>query len=413
MWLEMLSLGEVHNMGLNGRGGGFRHSGDYNVYDRGNYGLSTLLDGAAAGNAGGLQHHLTDFLHQNPFLQTSLPPVASALTTYSSMGFPGCTQGGESLLFDVEVMPQVDDQFNFPAGIVTTTAPVPTFDSIASLGLGGPSVLQQQQRESWVGAAAAATAPVRVGVKREAPVLDQANMQPRKKVETSARVVVGLDKCKRPSDQADHILRERQRRDDMTSKFAVLESLLPTGPKRDRSTIVDDSIEYVKNLHHRIKSLQKRKEALAQASANPLAKGNTANGTACWKWPKAEVLQQQQPALASPEKPKVKPPKSPVSPEEMSRIRAALRTSLESIQVHTDMPNQIVINMVCRPQPRLQSNVLVCLESLDLDVMQCSITKVSQRLICVITARPQEESTPASGIVAALKYAMGSDICAD
>lgn len=233
MWLEMLSLGEVHNMGLNGRGGGFRHSGDYNVYDRGSYGLSTtLLDGSAAGNAGGLQHQLTDFLHQNPFLHTSLPPVASSLSAYSSMGFPGCTQGGESLLFDVEVMPQVDDQYNFPVGIVTTTSAVSTFDSIASLGLGGPSVLQQQQqRESWVGAAAAVAAPVRVGVKREGPVLDQVNMQPRKKVETSARVVVGLDKCKRPSDQADHILRERQRRDDMTSKFAVLESLLPTGPK--------------------------------------------------------------------------------------------------------------------------------------------------------------------------------------
>lgn len=36
---------------------------------------------------------------------------------------------------------------------------------------------------------------------------------------------------RRPNDQAGHIIRERQRRDDMTNKFLILESLLPPGPK--------------------------------------------------------------------------------------------------------------------------------------------------------------------------------------
>lgn len=234
-------------MGLNGRGGGFRHSGDHNVYGRGSYGLPTSTVQLDGGNAGGLQHHLTDFLHQNPFLHTQADLVTSSSLNLSgssaynnlSMGF---TETTESELdrsfapFDVEVMPHVvDDQFNFPVGIVSTTAP--SFGTIPCLGLGVPSLQQQQQqlqvvaaaRESWVNAAA--MVPTARGVKREGPVLYQANMQPRKKVETTARVVVGLDKCKRPCDQADHILRERQRRDDMTSKFTVLESLLPTGPK--------------------------------------------------------------------------------------------------------------------------------------------------------------------------------------
>jgi hypothetical protein len=35
----------------------------------------------------------------------------------------------------------------------------------------------------------------------------------------------------RPPEQAEHIIRERQRRDDMSSKFLMLESLLPPGPK--------------------------------------------------------------------------------------------------------------------------------------------------------------------------------------
>lgn len=41
---------------------------------------------------------------------------------------------------------------------------------------------------------------------------------------------------RRPNDQAGHIIRERQRRDDMTNKFLILESLLPPGPKVIGST---------------------------------------------------------------------------------------------------------------------------------------------------------------------------------
>jgi len=40
-----------------------------------------------------------------------------------------------------------------------------------------------------------------------------------------------IGKSKRVPDQAGHIIRERLRRDDMTSKFLMLESLLPPGPK--------------------------------------------------------------------------------------------------------------------------------------------------------------------------------------
>jgi len=40
-----------------------------------------------------------------------------------------------------------------------------------------------------------------------------------------------IGKSKRAPDQAGHIIRERLRRDDMTSKFLMLESMLPPGPK--------------------------------------------------------------------------------------------------------------------------------------------------------------------------------------
>lgn len=191
-------------MGLNGRGG-FHH----NVYDRGIYGL---LGGGNGNfnNAGGLN----DFLHSNPYLPpATIAPGPAYPQGSTSMGFQS-----DSFQFDVEVMPQaVDDLFNFPVGIVTTAPTTTTATAFAHLQ-------QPPVRESWM-------EPVGRGVKRECPVQlqeDHRLEQPaRKKLDTSV---------KRPSDQADHILRERQRRDDMTSKFAVLESLLPTAPKVNHRT---------------------------------------------------------------------------------------------------------------------------------------------------------------------------------
>lgn len=45
-------------------------------------------------------------------------------------------------------------------------------------------------------------------------------------------------KPKRATDHAEHIIRERIRRDDMTSKFHMLESLLPPGPKVNDQLII-------------------------------------------------------------------------------------------------------------------------------------------------------------------------------
>jgi hypothetical protein len=91
------------------------------------------------------------------------------------------------------------------------------------------------------------------------------------------------EKQKFPSsslEQPEHIVRERQRRDDMASKFAVLESFLPPSSKRDRSAIVSDSAEYVKNLHHRINVLQQRRmELMNVAASSPPAATSHGNAT--------------------------------------------------------------------------------------------------------------------------------------
>jgi hypothetical protein len=59
--------------------------------------------------------------------------------------------------------------------------------------------------------------------------LEEVQQQFRKKQQRSETTTSA--RWKRPIDQAEHIARERQRRDNMTSRFSTLETLLPPGPK--------------------------------------------------------------------------------------------------------------------------------------------------------------------------------------
>ncbi|KAG0562011.1 hypothetical protein KC19_9G110300 [Ceratodon purpureus] len=408
----MLSLGEVHgaNMGLS-RGGGYRSD----------YGRDAFGNMEVGGNNVLLQQQLNDLIQNSYLLQQNgltqcpslsqtmdgaslLPPggagsVSSGFAAQHSLTSMGFSQSDidRSMLF--EDFPPVVDHQSFVSvsnahASVATFAPVGLATESSYAGLPAMSLQPQISRERWVDATL--TSPREL--KREGE-LDQISLQPARKITKLDKSARTMDaKSKRPTEQADHILRERQRRDDMTSKFAVLESLLPNGVKRDRSTIVDDSIEYVKNLHHRIKSLQERKVELNNQSAA----GATSNDR---RGRKAEVL--QQPSHGSPIKKGVATRRPRISEAELSAIHDVLRSCLEKMEVHADLPHQVVIEMVCKPQPRLQSNILLCLENLDLDVMQCSITKIAHRLICVITAKPQAGvNTGTSGIIAALKCAL-------
>ena len=77
--------------------------------------------------------------------------------------------------------------------------------------------------------------------------------------------------------------------------------------------------------------------------------------------------------------------------EDLNEIHALLRSCLEKIDIHVDLPHQVLIELVCRPQRHFQSLIFQCLESLRLDVSQCSITKAAHRVVCVVSAQVQNE----------------------
>ncbi|GMH26029.1 hypothetical protein Nepgr_027872 [Nepenthes gracilis] len=63
-----------------------------------------------------------------------------------------------------------------------------------------------------------------------------------------------------PHDElnANHVLAERRRREKLNERFVVLRSLVPFVTKMDKASILGDTIEYVKQLHKRIRDLEAR-----------------------------------------------------------------------------------------------------------------------------------------------------------
>ncbi|KAG9458765.1 hypothetical protein H6P81_003273 [Aristolochia fimbriata] len=65
------------------------------------------------------------------------------------------------------------------------------------------------------------------------------------------------------SDHEIHIWTERERRKKMRNMFSTLHALLPHLPtKADKSTIVDEAVNYIKSLQHSLEKLEKQKQEM-------------------------------------------------------------------------------------------------------------------------------------------------------
>ncbi|KAG0622947.1 hypothetical protein M758_3G135800 [Ceratodon purpureus] len=85
----------------------------------------------------------------------------------------------------------------------------------------------------------------------------------RKKIKTNdsqkpMKQIHSRDSNRLPAPE-EHILRERKRRDEMAEKFKLLEQILPPQARRQKATIVEDTIKLVKSLQLRKDELLKRR----------------------------------------------------------------------------------------------------------------------------------------------------------
>ncbi|XP_022136094.1 transcription factor bHLH95-like [Momordica charantia] len=88
--------------------------------------------------------------------------------------------------------------------------------------------------------------------------------------EKSGAAILGVGES---SDHEIHIWTERERRKKMRNMFANLHALLPhLPPKADKSTIVDEAVNYIKGLQQTLQKLQKQKlERIHNTNVAPYA----------------------------------------------------------------------------------------------------------------------------------------------
>ncbi|KAH7306341.1 hypothetical protein KP509_22G007300 [Ceratopteris richardii] len=67
-----------------------------------------------------------------------------------------------------------------------------------------------------------------------------------------------------------HILAERQRREEMNDKFTILRSMIPKLTKKDKASIVTDTINYIKELEREVSFLQGRRKKVPRRTHNHL-----------------------------------------------------------------------------------------------------------------------------------------------
>lgn len=62
----------------------------------------------------------------------------------------------------------------------------------------------------------------------------------------------------RPSNNQDHVIAERKRREKLSQKFIALSAIVPGLKKMDKSSVLGDAIDYVKRLQEKVKMLEER-----------------------------------------------------------------------------------------------------------------------------------------------------------
>ncbi|KAG8378968.1 hypothetical protein BUALT_Bualt07G0039600 [Buddleja alternifolia] len=76
------------------------------------------------------------------------------------------------------------------------------------------------------------------------------------------------DNSRTEVDESDrnHVLSERKRREKINERFTILGSLVPSGGKVDKVSILDHTIEYLRELERKVEELESHKEAMVLES---------------------------------------------------------------------------------------------------------------------------------------------------
>ncbi|KAL5722111.1 hypothetical protein ACHQM5_005671 [Ranunculus cassubicifolius] len=71
---------------------------------------------------------------------------------------------------------------------------------------------------------------------------------------------------KPPSTVQDHVVAERKRREKLSLQFIALSAIVPGLKKMDKSTVLGDAIQYLKEIQERVKTLEEQKAKMTMKS---------------------------------------------------------------------------------------------------------------------------------------------------
>ncbi|GFP87527.1 transcription factor bhlh19 [Phtheirospermum japonicum] len=157
-----------------------------------------------------------------------------------------------------------------------------------------------------------------------------------KNSENAKRPTKKKTRTRQPEQVYEHILAERRRREQLSQLFIALSAIVPGLKKTDKTSILGDAIEYLKNLKQRVQNLE-QKSARKQA----MDSGVTVK--------KSQLF---------------------VEDEEESKSGGSDEPEIEVRVVN----NNILIRIHCGKQKGILANLLAKVESLNMVVVNTNVT---------------------------------------
>ncbi|KAJ7219686.1 hypothetical protein O6H91_19G034700 [Diphasiastrum complanatum] len=176
----------------------------------------------------------------------------------------------------------------------------------------------------------------------------------------------------------NHILAERQRREEMNEKFTALRSMIPKSLKKDKASIVGDTINYIIELEKTLKDLQAckagRQRGQKQIEKNHPFLDESATISKKLSRSADESFQKFSNVVRE---------ESGVTSSEHFKETAGKRPAVE-VEVHI-LGEQAVIKVICGRSPGLVLRILTALEDCKAEVFQSNVTTLGDIVLHFLT----------------------------
>ncbi|BFI23338.1 protein MpBHLH34 [Marchantia polymorpha subsp. ruderalis] len=214
----------------------------------------------------------------------------------------------------------------------------------------------------------------------------------------------------------NHILAERQRREEMNEKFSALRAMIPKATKKDKASIVGDTIAYVLELEKTLKQLKackdsrkgfsfkllKKKSSSKVLEDNDRSTSDTAPDTAAPEEMKPgpgcsnstrfedivlkECKEREEPTISSSDNISRDCSHNHHKPMEKDNLLDIDISSSSQVEVQ-NLGEQAVIKIVCARSRGLVLRIIQALEECKTEILQSNVTTVSQHSVHFITVQ--------------------------